>query len=115
VFWRAGEPAVDPLQLGHSLGHGDRYHIRIEQQLSAGDGEVYAGVHHDIRAACGHLGREFDAMRDLVAARFAAAGYAVGRIELGNVQPSRQCDGSYSGGDGVAAIIDLGPAPEPPR
>lgn len=113
LFWRAGEPALEPLQLGLSLGHGDRYHIRIEERPGETAGEVYAGVHHDVRAACGHLGREFDAMRDQVSARFAAAGYAVSQIDLGNTQPSRQCDGSFSGGDGVAAVIDLGSAPAP--
>lgn len=111
LFWRAGEPALEPLQLGLSLGHGDRYHMRIEARHDESAGEVYAGVHHDVRAACGHLGREFDAMRDDVAASFADAGYAVSRIDLGNTAPSRQCDGSFSSGDGVAAVIDLGSAP----
>ncbi len=115
LFWRAGEPALEPLQLGQGLGHGDRYHIRIEERPGGTTGEVYAGVHHDIRAACGHLGRDFDAMRDDVAERFAAAGYAVARIDLGNTAPSRQCDGSFSNGDGVAAVIDLGSEPAPPR
>jgi hypothetical protein len=114
LFWRAGEPALEPLQLGQSLGHGDRYHIRIEERPGEATGEVYAGVHHDMRAACGHLGRDFDTMRDYVAERFAAAGYAVARVDLGNTEPSRQCDGSFSGGDGMAAVIDLGSAPSPP-
>jgi hypothetical protein len=113
LFWRAGEPALEPLQLGLNLGHGDRYHMRIEERPGGTVDEVYAGVHHDVRAACGHLGREFDAMRDDVAARFAAAGYAVSQVDLGNTEPSRQCDGSFSSGDGVAAVIDLDSMPAP--
>lgn len=95
-------------QLGVDLPNGSRLHIRIQDVL-AGDsqGYVLAAIHRDDTVPCGHVGRGFDETRDLVGEYFAAAGYAVHRVRLGNAHPGRHCDGSLTGGDGEALLIDL--------
>jgi hypothetical protein len=95
-------------QLGVDLGSGDRLHIRIEGDTNlGGNGYELAGVHHDTKRACGHVGGDFDASRDLVARAYAADGYTVTYLALDNTQASQQCDGSDSAGDGQVAVIDL--------
>jgi len=97
-------------QLGHDLGHGSRYHLRIEA-IGAADGQSYtlAAVHRDDLVACGHVGRAFDEVRDIVVRAFADAGYSVSMVWLGNTEDGLQCDGSRTAGGGAAAIIDLSP------
>ncbi len=96
-------------QLGDDLGHGSRYHLRIES-ITAADGQSYtlAAVHRDDSVACGHVGRAFDQARDIVAHAFAGAGYRVTMVWLGNTNDGPQCDGSRTAGGGETAIIDLG-------
>jgi len=96
-------------QLGHDLPFGSRYHLRIES-ITAADGQSYtlAAVHRDDSVACGHVGRAFDQVRDIVAHDFADAGYRVSMVWLGNTNDGLQCDGSRTAGGGAAAIIDLG-------
>jgi hypothetical protein len=90
------------------LDAGARFHLRIEA-VNPADGRDYvlAAVHHDLLADCGHLGTAFDDMREHVARAFAQVGYQVETTTLGNTQPGRQCNGSYTGGDGRLAVIDL--------
>jgi hypothetical protein len=90
------------------LDAGARFHLRIESVTPA-DGRDYvlAAVHHDLLADCGHLGTAFDAMRDYVAHAFTEAGYRVETTTLGNTQPGRQCNGTFTAGDGRVAVIDL--------
>lgn len=96
-------------QLGHDLGHGSRYHMRVES-ISATDGQSYtlAAVHRDDSVACGHVGRAFDQVRDTVAQAFEDAGYRVTLVWLGNTNDGPQCDGSRTAGGGEAAIIEIG-------
>src|SRR6059058_5193681 len=50
LFWQEAEPALSSRQLALDLGHGSRFHIRIEQAYQPNPrGEVLAGVHLDIR------------------------------------------------------------------
>lgn len=96
-------------QFGYDLGHGSRYHLRIEA-IGAADGQSYtlAAVHRDDSVACGHVGRAFDQVRDIVAQAFENAGYRVTIVWLGNTNDGPQCDGSRTAGGGEAAIIDIG-------
>ncbi len=109
-FFIAGRARTTRWQLGADLPNGSRYHIRI-QDVQAEDGQSYvlAAVHRDDTVACGHVGRGFDETRDLLGARFAEAGYPVHRVRLGNAHPGRHCDGSLTGGDGSALLVDLTP------
>ncbi len=108
VFIDHGASHPTAAQFGLDLGGGSRYHIRLEA-VEQQDGQTYvlAGVHRDDMVACGHVGRAFDLSRDLVAATFDRAGYASSRLSLKNVEPGRQCDGSFTFGDGSAVVIDL--------
>lgn len=99
-------------QLGVPSTHGARLHLRIEATASSGRRSyVLASVHRDDAVACGHVGRGFDQARRLVASAFAQAGYQVTLVQLGNTAPGPQCDGSASAGDGVVAVVHLGPQP----
>ncbi len=97
------------LQLGLDIGGGARYHVRIED-TPPGErpGAVLAALHRDDSVTCGHVGRAFDEVRDNTARAFAAAGYPVSYLDLGNTERIRHCDGSLTGGDGRVAVIDLG-------
>lgn len=108
LFYDRGRQVPTAAQFGFDLGGGVRYHIRLEAVQSE-DGRPYvlAGVHRDDMTACGHVGQVFNTARDLVADGFAAAGYRVSTLHLGNTQAGRQCDGTLSAGDGSAALIDL--------
>ncbi|HZQ37263.1 MAG TPA: hypothetical protein VFD32_15135 [Dehalococcoidia bacterium] len=108
-FFDEGHAHPTAWQLGGDLGHGSRYHLRIEA-TGATDGQSYtlAAVHRDDSVACGHVGRAFDQVRDIVAHAFADAGYRVTMVWLGNTNDGPQCDGSRTAGGGEAAIIDLG-------
>jgi hypothetical protein len=106
-FWRADEPPLTSLQLALDLGGGSRYHIRIEQAQAAANEDVLAGVHLDVRDTCGHIGQRFDEARDLLARGFENASYEVSTITLGNRQAGRQCNGSFTHGDGDAVIVNL--------
>jgi hypothetical protein len=95
-------------QLGRYLADGSRYHLRIESTRGdSGQAYVLAAAHHDAISRCGHVGRDFDLARDIVAKDFRAADYSVTYVRLDNTRPSLQCDGSYSAGDGYAALIRL--------
>ncbi len=99
-------------QFGLELGNGSRYHVRLEAvERQAGQTYVLAGVHRDDSVACGHVGRAFDLTRDLVAGSFEQAGYAASRLSLKNIESGRQCDGSFTFGDGTAVVIDLSHRP----
>lgn len=99
-------------QLAAEISPQMRYHIRL-QAVAVTDTQTYvlASVHRDDTAACGHVGRAFDEMRDLVARAFADAGHQVERVDLANTTPGLHCDGSRVGGDGLAALIDLSRVP----
>ncbi|HTE86817.1 MAG TPA: hypothetical protein VK821_19050 [Dehalococcoidia bacterium] len=100
-------------QMGIQFSRASRWHIRIENVTRDGQGEyVLAAIHRDDNAACGHVGGAFDRARDNVAGAFAAAGYSVTTLDLGNTRSGLQCDGSYTAGDGAAAVIDLSAPPE---
>lgn len=108
LFYDHGEHLHSGAQFGLNLPGGSRFHLRLEAVTGAhGASYVLAGVHRDDLTACGHVGRAFNAARDLVAGQFAQAGYAVTREYLGNTTPGRQCDGSFTAGDGSATVIDL--------
>lgn len=108
VFYDHGSQNPTALQFGFDLGNGSRYHIRLEAvQQQNGQTYVLSGVHRDDSVACGHVGRAFNLARDTVGTAFAAAGYSVRTIDLQNTSPGRQCDGSFTFGDGSAALIDL--------
>jgi hypothetical protein len=95
-------------QLGTSLGGGSRAHLRVQDAAPGGERSfVLAAVHRDDPVSCGHVGRAFDEMRDLVAGAFSAAGYPVTLVSVGNTGTARHCDGTVNGGDGRVAIIDL--------
>ncbi len=114
IFYDHGQRLQTGAQFGLNLPGGSRFHLRLEAVTGAhGASYVLAGVHRDDLAACGHVGRAFDAARDLVAGQFARAGYTVTREYLGNTTPGRQCDGSFSAGDGSAVLIDLASAARP--
>jgi hypothetical protein len=118
VFYDHDEHLRTGAQFGLNLPGGSRFHLRLEAVTDAhGASYVLAGVHRDDLTACGHVGRAFNTARDLVAGQFAQAGYTVTREYLGNTTPGRQCDGSFTAGDGSAAVIDLAsgvqPAPAP--
>jgi hypothetical protein len=95
-------------QFGLDLGNGSRYHIRLEG-VQTGDGQNYvlSGVHRDDTEACGHVGRAFSLARDVVGKAFEGSGFPVHQIALHNSLPGRQCDGSFTFGDGTADVIDL--------
>jgi hypothetical protein len=117
LFWHVGVPALATRQFALDLGHGSRFHIRVDRTAfdDAGRMAVLAGVHLDVLTSCGHIGQQFDRARDLVAAGFAAAGYPVSHVQLGNAQPGLQCNGTFTNGDGSAVVIDLGAVPAPAR
>jgi hypothetical protein len=108
VFYDHGAHLATGPQFGLDLGGGSRYHLRLEA-VGQEDGRTYvlSGAHRDDSVACGHVGRAFNQARDLVAGAFSAAGYPVTRLRLNNVEPGRQCDDSYTAGDGTVAVIDL--------
>jgi hypothetical protein len=99
-------------QMGFDLGGGARYHLRIED-LTPTDAQPYvlAAVHHDVAAACGHVGTDFDQQRIRVAQAFRADGYPVQVLDVGNTDAGPQCDGSFTHGDGKVALIDLSSYP----
>jgi hypothetical protein len=70
-------------------------------------GFVLAAAHRDDTVPCGHVGRSFDQIRDMIANRFAEAGYRVSQMRLDNTRAGRHCDGTENAGDGIAVIIDL--------
>lgn len=108
VFYDHGQHLRTGAQFGLNLPGGSRFHLRLEAVTGVrGASYVLAGVHRDDLTACGHVGRAFNAARDLVAGQFAQAGYTVTREYLGNTTSGQQCDGSFSAGDGTAAVIDL--------
>lgn len=97
-------------QLGLDLGPAARLHLRIEDAAPEDGREfVLASAHRDDSVKCGHVGRAFDDTRDMIARAFSAAGYSVEYVRLDNVAPARHCDGSLTGGDGDAVIINLSP------
>jgi hypothetical protein len=90
------------------LGGGVRLHLRVEAVKSADRQQyVLAAVHRDDPAVCGHIGSAFDDARSIVVHAFAEAGYHVRLAWQDNRRPGRQCDGSYTAGDGHVAIVDL--------
>jgi hypothetical protein len=99
-------------QLAADLGPQSRYHLRI-QSVPITDTQTFvlASVHRDDTAPCGHVGRAFDEMRDLVARHFGEAGYPTRIVDLGNTAAGPHCDGSRVGGDGTAVLIDLSGVP----
>jgi hypothetical protein len=99
-------------QLAADLSPISRYHMRI-QAVPITDTQTYvlASVHRDDTAPCGHVGRGFDDMRDLVAEKFREAGFPIRIIELDNTLAGLHCDGSRVGGDGKAVLIDLSSVP----
>jgi|SRR5579883_1117919 hypothetical protein len=108
VFYDHGAHLDTAKQFGLDLGGGSRYHLRLEAvQDDGGQTYVLSGVHRDDSVACGHVGRAFNNMRDLVGNAFAAAGYKVTQVQLENTTPGRQCDGSFTFGDGIADIVTL--------
>ncbi len=108
MFIDYGTSRPTAAQFGLDLGGGSRYHIRLEAvEQQNGQTYVLAGVHRDDLVACGHVGRAFDLARELVASTFDQAGYATSRLSLKNIEPGRQCDGSFTFGDGSAVVIDL--------
>lgn len=112
-FYDAGVSDPSAWQMGVQFSRAARWHIRIEQASRQGQGEyVLAAVHRDDNAACGHVGGAFNRARQTVAAAFSAAGYDVTTLNLGNTAPGLQCDGSYTAGDGRAAVIDLSAPPQ---
>jgi hypothetical protein len=108
-FYDQGRVHPVAWQLAQDLGNGSRYHMRIEA-IGPTDGQSYtlAAVHRDDSVACGHVGRAFDQVRDLVVHAFEDAGYPVTMVWLGNIDDGPQCDGSRTSGGGAAAIIDIG-------
>lgn len=95
-------------QFALPLNAGVRFHLRIEAVTRADRrGYVLAAVHQDLPSECGHLGMGFDAMREQVAQAFAKAGYRVETVTLGNTEAGRQCNGTFTAGDGRVTIIDL--------
>lgn len=108
AFIRAGGQRGTGRQLGLDLGGGSRLHVRVEA-VSAEEAQVYvlAAVHRDDPAACGHVGRAFDEIRDMVGRGFAAAGYRVVLVHLDNGSSGTHCDSTRLTGDGYAVIIDL--------
>jgi hypothetical protein len=103
-------------QFAFNLANGSRYHMRLGA-VEEIDGQSYvlAAVHRDDMTACGHVGHNFNQVRDLVASAFAQAGYPNTRIDLKNTTPGLQCDGSYSSGDGYAVIVNLTHTPAAAR
>lgn len=100
-------------QMGMQFTRSSRWHMRIEDVTRSGSGAyVLAAVHRDDDAPCGHVGTEFDRARRVVAMAFAGAGYNVTTQHLGNTRPGRQCNGSYTSGDGIAVVIDLTRPPQ---
>lgn len=95
-------------QLAQPVSRSARFHLRIEAVGAAANQDyVLAAVHRDDDAACGHVGTAFDETRQRVATGFANAGYSVSEVRLGNTNSGPQCDGSFTAGDGTAAVIDL--------
>jgi len=99
-------------QLSADVSPVMRYHMRLEA-VPITDTQTYvlASVHRDETAACGHVGRGFNEMREVVAQGFAAAGFAIAVIDLGNTNQGLHCDGSHVGGDGRVVLIDLSATP----
>ena len=107
-FIDSGAQEPSRWQMGMDLSRSARWHLRIENKSATGSASyLLAAVHRDDTTSCGHVGTAFNAARSTVADAFASAGYPVTMIDLGNDQPGRQCDGSYTSGDGLAAVIDL--------
>jgi hypothetical protein len=109
-FFDGGKLLPTAHQLGLDLNPTARFHLRIEDAAPEDGREfVLAAAHRDDSVGCGHVGRAFDDTRDLIARAFYEAGYPVFYVRLGNVAPAPHCDGSLTGGDGDAVIIDLSP------
>ena len=108
TFLDNGKARPSLRQLGLNLGGGSRFHLRIAQtDTTEATGYVLAAVHRDVAVPCGHVGLDFDSTRDLVASAFAAAGYRVTSVSLGNTRLGTHCDGTQNAGDGSAVLIDL--------
>jgi hypothetical protein len=99
-------------QLAADLSPQIRYHMRI-QAVPITDTQTFvlASVHRDDTAPCGHVGRAFDDMRDVVAQKFNEAGFPTRIVDLENTAAGLHCDGSRVGGDGKAVLIDLSNVP----
>lgn len=118
TFIDQGQSRPTARQFGLDLGGGSRFHVRIEADPAASapippdpaapGHYALAAVHRDDSVSCGHIGEAFDDVRNMVGEAFARAGYSVTRMPLGNTTPGQQCDGSFSAGDGIVLIIDLG-------
>lgn len=99
-------------QLAADINPMTRYHMRI-QAVPITDTQTFvlASVHRDDTAPCGHVGRAFDDMRDLVARQFDEAGFPTRIVDLNATAAGSHCDGSRVGGDGKAVLIDLSDVP----
>jgi hypothetical protein len=99
-------------QLAADINPQTRYHMRI-QAVPITDTQTFvlASVHRDDTAPCGHVGRAFDEMREIVARQFHEAGFPTRIVDLNATAAGLHCDGSRVGGDGKAVLVDLSSVP----
>ncbi len=98
-------------QAGSDCEICSRYHVRYNQGNDGGGASwgtwTMAPAHYDQVVWCGHKSSTYDGARNTIHNAFVNNGYTVGFIYRGNNQAARQCDGSYTAGDGSYVWIDI--------
>jgi hypothetical protein len=100
-------------QAGSDCDLCERYHLRYNQgnDSAAGWGTwTMAPAHYEQYTWCGapyHKSSTYDGARNVVHNAFVNNGYTIGWVNRANNQAVRQCDGSYTAGDGWYVWIDI--------
>ncbi len=102
-------------QAGSDCDFCNRYHLRYNQGNDWGGASwgtwTMAPAHYDqVEWSCSppnHKSSTYDGARNVVHNAFVNNGYTVGWVYRGNNRGIRQCDGSYTAGDGYYVWIDI--------
>jgi hypothetical protein len=108
-FAQGGELRPHDAQLISPENLGLRFHVRLKSGVGyvAGQPFVLGAIHTDYPVRCGHVGRDFDSDRDLIAFHFNQRGIATTKASWGNTARVRHCNGELNAGDGLVAVIQL--------
>lgn len=108
-FAQSNDLKPQDAQLTSPENSGVRFHLRLKtgQGLLGDQPFVLGAVHTDYPVRCGHVGRDFDSDRDLLAFHFSQKGLTTAKIGWGNTARVRHCNGELNAGDGLVSVIQL--------